>query len=160
MRLFLNCVGTLKNGPERDLVSRYLKRASEAGKAVGIPKVEIREIQESRAKHVAERKAEEGKLLRALAHGEIETICCDEHGEMLTSVKFSELIAQKRDQANSDIALVIGGPDGLDRNLMAESCLIISFGAMTWPHQLARIMAAEQIYRAITILKNHPYHRG
>ncbi len=55
--------------------------------------------------------------------------------------------------------IVIGGPDGLDAPLRAEADLVLSFGAMTWPHQLVRVMAMEQLYRAVTILSGHPYHR-
>ncbi len=58
------------------------------------------------------------------------------------------------------VSLVIGGPDGLDSDFRTAADLVLAFGAMTWPHQLARIMAAEQIYRAITILAGHPYHRS
>ncbi len=160
MRLLLNCVGTLKDGPERDLVIRYTQRASAAGKSLGITGIEIREIQESRAKHAAERKVEEAKLLRTLIHEGTKSICFDQHGKMLTSVSFSELIVKMRGEALNGLALIIGGPDGLDEVLMSDCFLKISFGAMTWPHQLARIMVAEQIYRAITIINRHPYHRS
>jgi len=139
---------------------RYIQRAATVGRAIGISGIVVREIHESRAKNAADRKLEESKSLRALVHGGMETICCDERGEMLTSLKFSELIGKKRDQAVNGIAFFIGGPDGLDQDLMAQTSLKISFGKMTWPHQLLRIMAAEQIYRAVTILNNHPYHRG
>ncbi|MGC2223731.1 MAG: 23S rRNA (pseudouridine(1915)-N(3))-methyltransferase RlmH, partial [Methylocella sp.] len=64
-----------------------------------------------------------------------------------------------RDQGIASAAFVIGGPDGLERAFLASASLTLSFGAMTWPHQLVRIMAAEQIYRAVTILSGHPYHR-
>ena len=86
-------------------------------------------------------------------------VLCDERGKSLASADFAADIAAARDSGETAYVLVIGGPDGLDANLRAEAKRVIAFGAMTWPHQLARIMAAEQAYRALTILAGHPYHR-
>ena len=68
-------------------------------------------------------------------------------------------MGRERDAGTPALVLALGGPDGFDPALRAQAAQVLAFGAMTWPHQLARIMAAEQIYRAITILAGHPYHR-
>ena len=83
----------------------------------------------------------------------------DERGKAFGSEAFAADLAAARDAGAPAYALIIGGPDGIDPELRAKSSLVLAFGAMTWPHQLVRIMAAEQIYRAITILSGHPYHR-
>jgi 23S rRNA (pseudouridine1915-N3)-methyltransferase len=86
-------------------------------------------------------------------------IALDETGRQMTSLSFAAKLGRARDEGISDTAFVIGGPDGLDPAFLASASLSLSLGTMTWPHQMARIMAAEQIYRAMTILSGHPYHR-
>ena len=86
-------------------------------------------------------------------------IALDETGKQMTSLSFAAKLGRARDEGISDTAFVIGGPDGLDPAFLASASLTLSLGTMTWPHQMARIMAAEQIYRAMTILSGHPYHR-
>jgi 23S rRNA (pseudouridine1915-N3)-methyltransferase len=158
VRLLLVSVGRAKSGAERDLVDRYMSRAAATGRGIGFSFIEIREIDESRARRPEDRKLEEAKAIRA-AMGAAQFIACDETGKNLSSVDFAAALAQPRDAGVASLALMIGGPDGLDPDLRAEARLVLAFGAMTWPHQLARVLAAEQIYRAITILSGHPYHR-
>lgn len=158
MRLLLVSVGRIKAGPERDLAERYVSRAAAAGRGIGFSSIDTREIDESRTRRPEDRKLEEAKAIRA-AVGGAPFIACDEAGKNLSSADFAAALAQPRDTGAALLALVIGGPDGLDPNFRAEARLAVSFGAMTWPHQLARVLAAEQIYRAITILNGHPYHR-
>jgi 23S rRNA (pseudouridine1915-N3)-methyltransferase len=86
-------------------------------------------------------------------------IALDENGTQMTSRGLATELGRARDQGIASAAFVIGGPDGLEPAFLASASLTLSFGAMTWPHQLVRIMAAEQIYRAVTILSGHPYHR-
>jgi len=164
MRLHLICVGRLKAGPEREIVAHYIARAAGIGRSLGVTAVEMREIDESSARRPQDRKKEEAKAIRALLSGWRGTssgfIACAETGDALTSVAFSERLDRLREQGLGDLAIIIGGPDGLDPELCAEAAFIIAFGTMTWPHQLARIMAAEQIYRALTLLAGHPYHRA
>jgi 23S rRNA (pseudouridine1915-N3)-methyltransferase len=160
MRLSLLCVGRLKSGPERDLADRYMARAAAGARAVGIAAVEAREFEESRARRPEDRKAEEGRALRAAIPPGARIIALDERGGALTSEKFAADIARARDGGVPAYALAIGGADGLDPEFRNSAHLTLAFGAMTWPHQLARIMAAEQIYRATTILAGHPYHRA
>lgn len=157
MRIVLACVGRSR-GPERDLAARYIERAAAAGRAIGIGGVALRELDESRARRPEERKAEEAKAIRAVI-GAADIIAFDERGESVASREFARRLAGKRDEGAAALALVVGGPDGLAPDFEAAAGMRLSFGAMTFPHQLARILAAEQIYRAVTILSGHPYHR-
>jgi 23S rRNA (pseudouridine1915-N3)-methyltransferase len=152
-------VGRLKAGPERELFERYAKRLAATARAVGIGGVDFREIDEGRARRPEDRQIEEARAIRAVLPEGARIVLCDERGRALTSADFAADIGAARDSGETAYALIIGGPDGLDATLRAQARRVIAFGAMTWPHQLARIMAAEQAYRALTILAGHPYHR-
>jgi 23S rRNA (pseudouridine1915-N3)-methyltransferase len=159
MRLTLIGVGRLKAGPERELFDRYFKRAGDLARSQGIAALELREIDESRARRPEDRQAEEARLIRAATPKGAWLSVLDERGQAATSRQWAEEIGRARDGAAAAYALAIGGPDGLDPTLRAEARSALSFGAMTWPHQLVRVMAGEQIYRALSILGGHPYHR-
>ena len=88
------------------------------------------------------------------------TINLDERGKSLSSEDFANRIAALRDGGRRSAVIAIGGPDGHDAGLRVAAELVLSFGAQTWPHQMVRIMLAEQLYRATTILAGHPYHRA
>jgi 23S rRNA (pseudouridine1915-N3)-methyltransferase len=159
MRISLFAVGRLKAGPEKDLASRYLDRFAKAGPAVGLELAKMVEVQESRASNAETRKREEGGMLeKALPEGAI-LILLDERGKALDSEAFADFIGRHRDNGKRDMLLAIGGADGLDPELRARADMVINLGTMTWPHQLVRILIAEQLYRAVTILSGHPYHR-
>jgi 23S rRNA (pseudouridine1915-N3)-methyltransferase len=158
VRLLLIGVGRFKAGPERDLFERYAKRLAEITRAVGIAGIDFREIEEGRALRLEERRAGEARAIRAVIPAGARLVLCDERGKALTSLEFAADLAAARDAASA-YSLVIGGPDGIDPQLRDRAQALIAFGAMTWPHQLVRIMAAEQLYRALTILAGHPYHR-
>jgi 23S rRNA (pseudouridine1915-N3)-methyltransferase len=160
VRLLLIAVGRLKAGPERDLFERYAKRLAEGARAVGIAGFECREIEEGRARRPEDRQAEEARAIKAVLPAGARLVLCDERGKSLSSAEFAAEIAAARDHGEAAYAVILGGPDGLDPKLRAEAHRLLAFGAMTWPHQLARIMAAEQAYRALTILAGHPYHRA
>lgn len=159
VRLSLMSVGRLKVGPERELAERYFERARAAGKPFGLSVEAAREITESRAREAHVRQAEEGRAIAAILPAGARLVALDERGKSITSEAFAADIARARDGGAAIYAIVIGGPDGLDPALR-ERAFTVAFGAMTWPHQLVRIMAAEQIYRAMTILAGHPYHRA
>ena len=154
----LICVGRAKAGAERDLASRYLERAKLAGRAVGLA-FELHEIEESRARRAEDRKGEEARAIAALC-GSATVVAFDETGRAVDSARFAAMIGTARDEGAGPLALVIGGPDGLDPSWRGAASHVIGFGSMTWPHQLVRIMASEQLYRAVTILTGHPYHRA
>ena len=160
MKLILGAVGRLKAGPERDLAARYIERARAAARPLGLSGPDVRELEESRARRAEDRKAEEAKALLALVPAGARIVALDERGAAISSEKFAQALAAARDDGAPALALLIGGPDGLDEELRRRAKLVIAFGAMTWPHQLVRVMAGDQIYRAITILSGHPYHRA
>jgi 23S rRNA (pseudouridine1915-N3)-methyltransferase len=158
MKLGIAAVGRMKQGPERELVGRYLDRAVLSGKPLGLTGFEVSELTESRASSSPARKAEEAKALRAVLPEGI-VIALDERGKTLGSEAFANQIARWRDDGKPALSFVIGGADGLDPSFVASATLTLSFSPLTWPHQLVRIMLAEQLYSATTILSGHPYHR-
>jgi 23S rRNA (pseudouridine1915-N3)-methyltransferase len=150
----------MKAGPERELAQRYFDRFGKSGGAVGLEFSSVIETPEGRASDAASRKAEEaGKVL---AHTDDSTVLVllDERGKSFTSEDFAARIVRYRDDGRKSVLFAIGGPDGHDEQLRLKADLVISFGAATWPHQLVRVMLAEQLYRVSTILAGHPYHRG
>jgi 23S rRNA (pseudouridine1915-N3)-methyltransferase len=160
MRIALVCVGRLKSGPERELLERYLKRLRESARRVGIAGVDLREIGESRATRPQDRRAEEaGAILAALPVGGV-LVALDERGASPSSEEWASDIGRARDASRPAYAVAIGGPDGLAASLREKAHRVIGFGSMTWPHQLVRVMASEQLYRAMSILSGHPYHRA
>lgn len=159
MRIAIAAVGRMKAGPERELVARYLDRAAGSGKPLALTGFDVSELSESRAGSAAARKVEEAKGLRALLPEGI-LVTLDERGKTLTSDAFARQLARWRDDGRPAVGFVIGGADGIDPDFVQGSDLSVSFSPMVWPHQLVRIMLAEQLYRATTILAGHPYHRG
>jgi 23S rRNA (pseudouridine1915-N3)-methyltransferase len=159
LKIILVAVGRLKSGPERDLCTRYIERAQALARGVGLTGVEAREIDESRARRPEDRKAEEARAILALLPDDARLVVLDERGRSLSSADFAADIGRLRDDGAAAYALVIGGPDGISEELRSKAHKVLAFGAMTWPHQMVRFMAAEQIYRATTILAGHPYHR-
>lgn len=159
MRIGLFAVGRLKAGPEKELAARYLDRFAKAGPAIGLEAGRISEVAESRAGSAATRKREEAAMLeKALPEGAV-LILLDERGKALDSPAFADLIAGFRDCGRRDLVIAIGGADGLDPTLHDRADATLCLGKLTWPHQLVRILIAEQLYRAVTILSGHPYHR-
>ena len=160
MRLSIHAIGRMKQGPKRELVARYLDRATATGRPLSLTGFEVSEFPESRATSATARKAEEARALRAgLVDGTI-LITLDERGKSITSEALARQIGHWRDDGRGALSFVIGGADGLDQGLVAGAGLVLSFSPLTWPHQLVRIMLAEQLYRVTTILSGHPYHRG
>jgi 23S rRNA (pseudouridine1915-N3)-methyltransferase len=159
MRVGIVAVGRMKQGPERELVARYLERAVATGKALGLTGFAVSELTESRAGSTASRKAEEAKAIAvALPAGGV-LVALDERGKTLGSEDFAQRLLRWRDDGKPALSFVIGGADGLDPAFVKAADLTLSFSPLTWPHQLVRIMLAEQLYRATTILSGHPYHR-
>lgn len=148
----------MKAGPERELAERYFERFAKVGPAVGLEFAGVAEIPESRARTASERRREDSrKLVDILADGAL--VLLDERGRNLTSRDLSGKLAGFRESGVRHLVLAIGGPDGHDEAIRSKADFSLSFGAQTWPHQLVRVMLAEQLYRAVTILSGHPYHR-
>ncbi len=157
MKLLLAAIGRLKKGAESELVERYAERGVATARKLGIA-FQLRDLPEGKGERAAERMAREADALRSVLPPKALVIALDEGGHNLTSADFAALLGRCRDDGR-DCAVVIGGPDGLDEDFRRSAGKVIAFGAMTWPHQLVRGMAAEQVYRALTILSGHPYHR-
>ena len=160
MRLALIAIGKLKAGPERALFERYFKRIGDIARPLGFKGVSLTELDEGRGARTTDRQAAEGQAIVAAVPKGARLVLLDERGAALTSAQFAADIASARDASIGAYVLVIGGADGLAASLRGKADNIVSFGAMTWPHQLARVMASEQIYRALSILSGHPYHRA
>jgi 23S rRNA (pseudouridine1915-N3)-methyltransferase len=160
MRLIIAAVGRIKDGPDRELLDRYVKRLEQAGRALRFGPVDTIELPEARGDNVDLRKTDEAARLITKLTGVEYVVALDEHGRSLRSTTFAELLAKKRDAGTSAIAFVIGGPDGHGADLLTRSDYKLSLSPMTLPHGLARIVLAEQLYRATTILSGHPYHRA
>jgi 23S rRNA (pseudouridine1915-N3)-methyltransferase len=160
MRLTVAAIGRLKDGPERELLDRYRTRFEALAKRVALAPVSWSEIGESRAASALQRKQEEGAALLKLVRDADALIVLDEQGKALSSEAFARHIAKLRDAGTKSMAIVIGGPDGLAPEMRNAAKLVLSLGGMTLPHGLARIVLAEQLYRAATILSGHPYHRA
>jgi len=160
MRVTIAAIGKLKSGSELELVTLYAERCAQQGKLCGMSGIEIKEITESRLSSLAERRNEEAtKLLKAVPPGAM-AIMLDERAKQLQSKELANHIAHWRDEGASELVFLLGGADGHGSAVKQASQFALSLGAMTWPHKLARVMIAEQIYRAMTILTNHPYHRA
>jgi 23S rRNA (pseudouridine1915-N3)-methyltransferase len=159
MRLIIAAVGRLKEGPERALLARYQERLAPLAKQLGLAPIVWHETGESRAGSAARRREEEGAALLKLVRGADFIVALDARGRALASEAFARLLAEQRDGGTDGAGILIGGPDGLSDGVRAAAHVQLSLSAMTLPHGLARIVAAEQLYRAATILSGHPYHR-
>ncbi|WP_158964849.1 23S rRNA (pseudouridine(1915)-N(3))-methyltransferase RlmH [Chachezhania sediminis] len=155
MRLTICAVGRLRAGPEQALVDDYLTRFDRTGRALGLGPARVAEVEDK--KNIG--MSAEAELLRKARPDGAVTLILDERGKTLTSPAFADQLAGWRDQGRGDVAILIGGADGLDPSLRAEADMALSFGKMVWPHMLVRVMLAEQLYRAATILAGGPYHR-
>ena len=156
MRVHLIAVGRLRAGPERDLVEDYFQRFDRTGRPLGLGPVVEHEVEDKKNLGMA---AEADLLARAVPSGAV-LVTLDERGKLMSSPEFAAMLARWRDGGRQDVAFVIGGADGIDPSLRAKADASISFGAMVWPHMLVRVMIAEQLYRAATILGGGPYHRA
>ena len=140
MRIYVYYIGKARDTNANGIAEEYLKRTGRYARC------EMREIKPERAdlwaKHPTARK-----------------IFLDPAGKPLDSAGFASLVAKSEMEAR-DLVFLIGGHDGLPAGWGARADLLLSLSAMTFPHELARAMLAEQIYRALTILAGHPYHRG
>jgi 23S rRNA (pseudouridine1915-N3)-methyltransferase len=159
MRIVVAAVGRLKQGPETELSARYAKRAAQTGRAIGLRDIDIIEIRESRAADSGKRMLEESIALANIIPPGAAIILLDARGRALDSAAFAAQLTQWRAADRPAAVFIIGGADGLSPSLSDKADLQLSFGAATWPHQLARVMLLEQLYRATTILSGHPYHR-
>ena len=160
MRIVVAAVGRLKQGPERELAERYRKRAADAGRSAGLQTFDVVEIRESRAGDAGRRMLEESIAIANVIPERAVTVILDERGESMSSASFAGRLQGWRREDKPAVVFIIGAADGLAPSLRERASLAIGFGSATWPHQLVRIMLLEQLYRAVTILAGHPYHRA
>ena len=147
-------MGRLRGGPEAELVADYLDRFEKTGRGLGLGPVTLSEVEAKKGGMTAE-----AALLEKAVAGANPICTLDERGKVMTSPDFAKMLGNWRDQGRAEVAFVIGGADGIDPSLRAKADSSLSFGKMVWPHMLARVMLAEQLYRAATILSGGPYHR-
>lgn len=140
--------GRAKSAPESQLALGYLTRARDTGRALGFSSFALSEADE--------RKPE--KIVAACADAPL-FVALDEHGKSLSSEAFAKQLASWRDAGEARALFVIGGPDGLPAAVRPRARLTLAYGTQTWPHLLVRTMLSEQLFRAMTILAGHPYHR-
>ena len=155
MRVQISVVGRLRNGPEKTLIDDYLTRFERTGRALGFSDATIVEVEDKKGSRQV---AEAELLLKSIPKGAT-IVTLDERGKLLSSPDFATQLAGWRDNGAPCVCFVIGGADGLIKELRAQADTSISFGKMVWPHMLARVMLWEQLYRAVSILAGSPYHR-
>ncbi len=156
MDIRICAVGRLRNGPEHDLTEDYLSRFSRAGRQLGLGPASVVEVEDRKGGGM---RAEAELLGRAVPAGAF--VCAlDERGKAVSSPEFAQLLARWRDAGRPAAAFLIGGADGLAPQLRDGADFRLSLGPMVWPHMLVRVLLAEQLYRAATILAGSPYHRG
>jgi 23S rRNA (pseudouridine1915-N3)-methyltransferase len=152
MNVTIAAIGKLKRGPELELTQRYQKRL----------RWPVKIVEQSEAPShlsVEERKAKEGEFHLQNLKTSATLICLDETGQNMDSQAFAAFLRQSMEKNGPDVRFAIGGPDGLDPSVLYRSDVAVSFGKLTWPHQIVRALLLEQLYRAQTILDGHPYHR-
>jgi len=156
MRVHIAAVGRLRKGPERALVDDYLTRIDRTARALGLGPVSESQVEDKKGGGMS---AEAVLLDKAIPAGALLCIL-DERGRTMTSPDFADQLARWRDAGRQDLAFAIGGAEGLDPGFRNKADFALSFGAMVWPHMLVRVMLAEQLYRAASILAGSPYHRA
>ena len=156
MKFTIAAVGRMKPGPERTLLGDYIDRADQAGRAIAMGPFTVIEIDERKAR---DRATQSARLIETIPPCAT-AIALDERGKTLSSPDFARMLADLRDRGTGAAVFLIGGADGHDKTLRDRADHLISFGPMVWPHMLARVMLAEQLYRAVSILAGGPYHRA
>lgn len=158
MRLTIAAVGRLKDGPERELFQRYWTRLEALGRKHALGPLVLVEIPESRASAPEARSDEEARKLLAAAAGHF--VLLDERGKTPTSAAFAADLRSRRDNGAAAVTFLIGGADGHGAAARAAANATLALGSLTLPHGLARVVLAEQLYRAATLIAGHPYHRA
>ena len=152
MKIIIGAVGKMKKkSPEEALINDYISKTRWP--------VEIKEVEEKRTLPVDELKSAESELLLRALPTDTKIVALDERGETLSSRELAGRLRTWQDSGVGTVAFLIGGANGHSETLRQRADLKLSFGRMTLPHMLMRVVLAEQIYRAKTILDGHPYHK-
>lgn len=155
MRAEIRAVGRIKAGPERALIDDYLSRASALGRRLGMGPVTEREFD---PRSLKTKRAETAALTDGLAPGAL-VAALDETGRSMTSTQFAAMLRRAAEDGVREAVFLIGGADGHAREALPAGARLLAFGPATWPHKLVRVMLAEQIYRALSVMAGTPYHR-
>ncbi len=155
LKLSILAVGRLRSGPEKLLVDDYLKRVDATGRPPALGPARVVEVEDKRRRG----KDAEAELLLSHIPAGAAAIALDERGKTLSSPEFANLLGRLRDEGRPEACLMIGGADGHGKAVLDRADVKLSLGRMVWPHMLARVMLAEQLYRATSILAGSPYHR-
>lgn len=152
MDVQISAIGRIKPSPEKDLIDKYVKQTRR--------KIVIREFEDKKASSKEERMRREGEMLLESVPAGAKIVVMDERGKTMPSVDFARVMRKYEDGGAPCVCFLIGGADGHPDFVRAKADMLLSFGQMTWPHFLARVLLSEQVYRAQTILDGHPYHRA
>jgi 23S rRNA (pseudouridine1915-N3)-methyltransferase len=152
MQVIIAAIGRDRSGPTRDLFEDYCRRSAWP--------IRLVEIVPRTSQPIERRLREEAERLLQPVPRDAVLVALDESGSELDSAGFAQRIATWQERGQSTLVFAIGGADGLARDVLDRAETVLALGRMTWPHRLVRVMLAEQIYRASTILSGHPYHRG
>ena len=155
MKIILRCGGILRSSPERELVDDYLKRANGLVQSCGFHSVSEEQVELKKCKS----RAEETEKITSDRSSSYQYIILDERGKSLTSRQIAKTLTRLKDDGISETIFVIGGADGFEPAKLPKNVMKLSFGSQVWPHKLVRIMIAEQVYRALSIMAGSPYHR-
>jgi 23S rRNA (pseudouridine1915-N3)-methyltransferase len=155
MNITIRAAGLIKSGPERTLIDDYLARAKIVGRNIGIANISESGVDIRSAKS---RKLETDTILSISKPGDV-LVVLDERGKALTSRQMAKQIADWRDDGIGTLVFAIGGADGFEPSALPTNAVKWQLGKPVWPHKLVRVMIAEQIYRALSILAGTPYHR-
>jgi 23S rRNA (pseudouridine1915-N3)-methyltransferase len=159
MKIGIVAIGLLKSGPEKDLAGDYEQRITTLGRTAGLMGLTVQDWSESKAATSDLRKSEEAKRLWSAMPADGLAIVLDERAKSMGSADFARLLQQQAEAGTKQLNFLVGGPDGHAAETRDKAFKTLSFGPMTFPHRLLRVMLLEQIYRAVTIIVNHPYHR-
>lgn len=152
MRITIAAVGRIKRSPLSAAFDEYAKRLTWP--------LTVKEVEEKRPLPAGQLSLAESELLLAAIPQDAAVVALEPEGREMSSEAFAELLQGFQDEGLRDLAFVIGGAEGLSDPLLQRARLKLSIGAMIWPHLLARVMLAEQLFRAQSILTGHPYHRA
>lgn len=153
MKIAIISIGKFENSPQKAVFENYLKRSKW--------KIDLKEfdIKNSKSLPVDRIKEEEGALILKAVKPSSKIIALDERGKKFTSISFASMISDFALRGDSSISFIIGGANGLSKEVLDKSCLKISLSDMTFPHLMVRSILMEQLYRAESIIAGHPYHR-
>mgnify|MGYP005676141593 FL=1 len=149
MKYIISTIGKFKKNDENLITQKYLKR---------IKNIELNQY-EIKLSNLEKKLEEEGLKLINSTPKNGKLILLDEQGENLSSAELADIISKWRDNNISSTNFAIGGAFGNGKHIKKSADKIVAFGRLTWPHQMVKMMVAEQIYRIETILEGHPYHK-